>query len=233
LAFLGGEFAILTDLVQLGFLIPVGHIIPFWLFLAFALIVIGISIGITGTLTLMLVIVLWTSVLVGGLVILGLVFGGKMGLAREFTASFPIPLVNLLDEVSEVVKALGFVKMHHLVFYSLRQSQICLAVQSQIGVLKHGHKSVEVNKKPNCLMVILHDHILKLYFGIGDLVVRAEIQVKLFHEWQVIWSPYGFTGWVICKVWLEIVKSYSLEEKQAVVHFRRTISKSLGFGMEI
>jgi hypothetical protein len=127
--------------------------------------------GITGTLTLTSVIVLGTLVLVGGLIILGLGFGSRVGFARELTASFPIPLVNLLNEVSEVVKALGIVKMYHLIFDLLRQSQICSAMQSRIVVLEHGHKSIEVDRKPSCLMVILHDHILELYFGIGNLVV--------------------------------------------------------------
>jgi hypothetical protein len=128
---------------------------------------------------------------------------------------------------------LGFVEMHHLVFDSFWQSQIRSAMQSQIIVLEHGHKSIEVDKKPSCLMVSLHDHVLELYFGIGDLVVGAEIQVKLFRECQVIRSPYRFTGGVIYKVRLKVVESCFLEEGQDVVHFRRTILESLGFGMEI
>jgi hypothetical protein len=104
LAFLGCDFAILTDSVRLRFFIPVGHVIPFQLFLVFTLVITtGISIGITRTLTLTLVIVLGTSVLIGGLVVLGLGFGGRMGLTRELAAMFPIPLVNLLNEISEVV----------------------------------------------------------------------------------------------------------------------------------
>jgi hypothetical protein len=64
---------------------------------------ISIGIGITGTLTLRSVIVLGTSVLVGRLVLLGLGLGCQMRLASELTVSFPIPLVNLLDKISEVV----------------------------------------------------------------------------------------------------------------------------------
>jgi hypothetical protein len=182
LVFLGGEFAILTDSVRLGFLFPVGCVISFQLLLAFALIVVGISIGITGTLTLMSVIILGTSVLVGGLVVLGLGFGSGMGFTRQLTVSFPIPLVNFLGKVSEVIKGSGFVEMHHLVFDALQQCQIHSAMQNRIAVLKHGCKSVKVNKKPSCLMTIPHDHILELYFCIGNLVVGAEIQVKLFCE---------------------------------------------------
>jgi hypothetical protein len=70
---------------------------------------------------------------------------------------------------------LGFVEMHHFVFDSLRQSQICSAMQSRIVVLEHGCKSVEFDKEPSCLVIILHDHIIELYFGIGDLVVGAEV----------------------------------------------------------
>jgi hypothetical protein len=80
LAFLGGKFAILTNSVQLRFLIPVGRGIPFRLFLAFAMVVIGINVGITGTLTLTSVIVLGTSVLVGRLIVLGHGFGSGVGL---------------------------------------------------------------------------------------------------------------------------------------------------------
>jgi hypothetical protein len=86
---------------------------------AFALVVTpGIGVRTTGTLTLTSVIVLGASVLVG-LVVLGLGFGSGMGLARDFSAAFPIPLVNFLNEVSETIECSGFVEMHHFVFDSL------------------------------------------------------------------------------------------------------------------
>jgi hypothetical protein len=105
----------------------------------------------------MSVIVLGTSVLIGRHVLLGLGLGHRVRLASEFTASFPIPLVNILDKISEVVKASGFIEMNHFVLDSLRQSQIGSGLQSRIVVLKHGRESVEFNKKPSCLVIILHD----------------------------------------------------------------------------
>jgi hypothetical protein len=86
----------------------------------------------------MSVIVLGTSVLVGQLVLLGLGLGRRVRLASELTSSFPVPLVNLLDKISEVVEASGFIEINHFVLDLLRQSQIGSAMQSRIVVLKHG-----------------------------------------------------------------------------------------------
>jgi hypothetical protein len=134
--FLGGEFSVLSEAVRFGFLIPIGPVVSLQLFLAFTQI--GIGVGIAGTLTLTSVIVLGTSVLVGHLVLFGLGLGRRVRLTSELTASFPIPLVNLLDKISEVVESSGFIEMNHFVLDSLRQSQIGSAMQSQIVVLKHG-----------------------------------------------------------------------------------------------
>jgi hypothetical protein len=65
-------------------------------------------------------------------------------------------------------------------------------------------------------MIILHDHTLKLYFGIGDLVIGAEVQVKLFRKCQVIRSPYRFVGRVIYKVQLEVVDVVNMLEIAAL-----------------
>jgi hypothetical protein len=102
--------------------------VSLWLFLAFRQI--GIGVGIAGTLTLTSVIVLGTSVLVGRLVLLGLSLGHPVRLTSELTASFPVPLVNLLDKISEIVEASGFIEMNHFILDSLRQSQIGSAMQS-------------------------------------------------------------------------------------------------------
>jgi hypothetical protein len=101
LAFLRGEFSVFTEAMRFGFLIPIGPMVSFQLFLAFTRV--GIGIGITGALTLMLVVVLGTSVLVGRLVMLGLGLGSQVRLVSELTVSFPIPLVNLPDKISEVI----------------------------------------------------------------------------------------------------------------------------------
>jgi hypothetical protein len=131
-----GEFSVLSKAVRFGLFIPVGPLVSLWLFLAFTRV--GISVGIARTLTLTSVIVLGTSVLIGHLVLLGLSLGRRVRLASELTVSFPVPLVNLLDKISEVVEASGFIEMNHFVLDSLRQGQIGSAMQSRIVVLKHG-----------------------------------------------------------------------------------------------
>jgi hypothetical protein len=129
LAFLGGEFPVLPEVVRFRFLIPVGPLVSLWLFLAFTRI--GIGVGITGTLTLTSVIVLGTSVLIGRLVLLGLGLGRRVRLTSELTTSFPVPLVNLLNKILEVVEASVFIEMNHFILDSLRQSQIGSAMQSR------------------------------------------------------------------------------------------------------
>jgi hypothetical protein len=111
--FLGGEFSVLSEAVRFGRFVPVRPVVSLRLFLAFTRIRIGV--GIAGTLTLTSVIVLGTSVLIGRLVLLGLGLGRRVRLASELTASFPIPWVNLLDKISEVVEASGFIEMNHFI----------------------------------------------------------------------------------------------------------------------
>jgi hypothetical protein len=76
--------------------------------------------------------------LVGRLVLFGLGLGRRVRLASELTASFPVPLDNLLDKISEVIQDSGFIEMNHFILDSLQQSQIGSAMQSRIIVFEQG-----------------------------------------------------------------------------------------------
>jgi hypothetical protein len=48
----------------------------------------------------------------------------------KLSPAFPIPLVNLLDKVSEIIQALGLVEMHQLILYPFQHGILCHLVKS-------------------------------------------------------------------------------------------------------
>jgi hypothetical protein len=59
--------------------------------------------------------------------------------------------------------------------------------------------------------------LFELNFGLGLLVVRAEIDVKLFGESIEIGKPCRLVCWIVNEERLEVIKSRILQEGQNVV----------------
>ena len=79
-------------------------------------------------------------------------------------------------------------------------------------IIKESGNSIEVYKELSGLVIVFHDQLFEFNFGIGDLVVRTEVNHKFFYELIIIVKPGGFLIRVIRQVRLEVIESRSFQE---------------------
>ena len=125
---------------------------------------------------------------------------------------FQMVLVYLLYEIPNVVQVLGFVKVNQLVLDPFQKSEICFPVKGLIVVVKESRDPVEVNEELGGLVIVFHDQLFKFNFGIGNLVVWAEIDHEFFYKFIIVVKPGGFLIQVIRQVRLEVIESCSFQE---------------------
>ena len=70
-------------------------------------------------------------------------------------------------------------------------------------------------------MIVFHDQLFKFNFGISNLVVQAEIDHEFFYKFIIVVKPGRFLVRVVCQVWLEVIKSRSVQEGKSVVDLVR------------
>ena len=75
---------------------------------------------------------------------------------------------------------------------------------------------IEVDEELGGLVIVFHDQLFKLNFGIGDLVIQTEVDHEFFYEFIIVFKPGGFLIWVIRQVGLKVIESCSFQEWQSV-----------------
>ena len=135
--------------------------------------------------------------------------------------TFPMALVYPLYGIPKVIQVPGFVKVNQLILDPFWKSKICFPVKGLIVVVKESGDPVEIDKELGGLVIVFHDKLFKFNFGIGDLVLWAEIDHEIFYEFIIVIKPGGFLVRVVRQVRLEVIKSRCIQEGKSIVDLVR------------
>ena len=100
-------------------------------------------------------------------------------------------LIYLLYEVLKVIQILGLIKMDQLILDSLWKREVCFLMERLVVRVKESRDPVEVDKELGGLVIVFHDQLFEFNFGVGNLVVRTEVDHEFFYEFIIVVKPGG------------------------------------------